>query len=97
MRLIETLGFGGETFESGPFWSAIARAARSGRARLTSHAGKSLELTLREALADGSKELTATHLLRGVLRDPGPIATALIETKLPLAELRTRAKGSAAA
>ena len=63
----------------------------------TSGARKSLELTLREALADGSKELTCTHMLRGLLRDPGPTATALIETKLSLAELRTRAKGSAAA
>lgn len=63
----------------------------------TSGARKTLELALREAIADGSKELSTAHVLRGLLRDPGPVATALIETKLPLAELRDRAKGSASA
>lgn len=63
----------------------------------TSGARKTLELALREALREGSKELTTLHVLRGLLRDPGPAATALIETKLPLAELRHRASGEAPA
>lgn len=64
----------------------------------TSEAKKTLELALREALADHAKELTATHVLRGLLRDPGPEVTAMIETKLSVADLRAlAAPGSSAA
>lgn len=62
----------------------------------TSGARKTLELALREALADEGRELSATHVLRGLLRDPGPAATALIEPTLPVAELLRRARDGAA-
>lgn len=48
----------------------------------TSGARKSLELALREAIAQGSREITATHLLRGILRDPGPEARAVVSPEL---------------
>lgn len=61
------------------------------RPPFTSGAKKTLELALREAIADQSKTLTATHVLRGLLRDPGPVAADMIQTKLPVATLRRRA------
>ena len=52
---------------------------------------------MREALVDGSREITTTHLLRGLLRDPGPEATALVEAVLPLSKLRAMAQRPSAA
>ncbi len=55
----------------------------------TPGARKSLELALREALVEGSREITATHLLRGLLRDPGPHVLAILPPDV-LGELRAR-------
>lgn len=44
----------------------------------TPGAKKAIELALREALVDNAREITATHLLRGILRDPGPEVAALL-------------------
>lgn len=54
----------------------------------TSGVKKTLELGLREAMADRSRTITTTHLLRGLLRDPGATASALIETEGAVAKLR---------
>ncbi len=70
------------------------RSDLSGKHRLTPGARKSLELGLREALAHSSPEITATHLLLGLLRDPGPRATALIASRMTPAELRALATAS---
>lgn len=55
----------------------------------TPGARKALELALREAIAEGSREITATHLLRGLLREPGPHVMAILDPDL-VAELRSR-------
>lgn len=78
-----------------PGW--LARLVQSDRPPFSPGARKALELGLREALADGSREITTTHLLRGLLRDPGPEATALIEAILPVAELRAKVQRPPAA
>ncbi len=57
----------------------------------TPAARKVLELGLREAIAEQRGAISATHLLCGLLRDPGPTATAMIATVLPVDELRRRA------
>jgi Clp amino terminal domain, pathogenicity island component len=53
-------------------------------------ARKALELALREALAEHAKEISVIHLLRGLLRDPGPAATALVASRIELDELRAQ-------
>ncbi len=55
----------------------------------TPGARKAIEVALRETIAEGSREITATHLLRGLLRDPGPHALAILNPDL-VAELRSR-------
>lgn len=62
----------------------------SDRPPFSAGARKTLELGLREALVDRSRQITTTHLLRGLLRDPGPVATALIDSVLPVDQLRDR-------
>ena len=81
-------------------WSAAAPRPRKsggvterllGRSnRMTPAARKALELGLREALVEQSREIGTTHLLRGVLRSPG----AVIPTIVPEATL-TRLRQSA--
>lgn len=51
--------------------------------RMTPAARKALELGLREAIVEQSREIGTTHLLRGVLRSPG----AVIPTIVPEATL----------
>lgn len=60
-------------------------------------ARKSLELGLREAMVDHSRQIGTTHLLRGLLRDPGQRTTVLIESVLPVQQLRQRVDESPAA
>ena len=55
----------------------------------TPGARKALELALRETIAEGSREITATHLLRGLLRDPGPHVMAILDPDV-VTELRNR-------
>ena len=57
---------------------ALARRLLGDHRPFTTGAKKSLELALREALADHAQEITATHCLRGVLRDPGPQVLRLL-------------------
>ena len=85
--------FGPDAWEKGdparrrrPGW--LARLVQADRPPFSPGARKVLELGLREALLDRSSEITTTHLLRGLLRDPGPEASALIEAIPPVAELR---------
>jgi hypothetical protein len=40
-------------------------------------------------LAEGSREITATHQLRGLLRDPSPHVMAILDPDV-VAELRSR-------
>jgi ATP-dependent Clp protease ATP-binding subunit ClpA len=68
--------------------SLIARLLPDHRP-FTPGARKALELALRETIAEGSREITATHLLRGLLRDPGPHVMAILAPDL-VAELRSR-------
>ncbi len=79
-----------QSFGPGTWASAgESQRARGLRGRLlgehrpfTPDAKKCLELGLREALADKSREITATHLLRGVLRAPGDGAVALLGAQM---------------
>jgi ATP-dependent Clp protease ATP-binding subunit ClpA len=57
---------------------ALARRLLGDHRPFTTGAKKSLELALREALADHAQQITATHCLRGVLRDPGPEVLRLL-------------------
>jgi hypothetical protein len=75
----------------------LERLVQADRPPFTPGAKKVLELGLREALLEGSREITSTHLLRGLVRDPGPEATALIEAVLPLAQLRAKVQHPPAA
>lgn len=72
----------------------LARLLPSGIGRFSPGAKKTLELALREAIADRSKEITTTYVLRGLLRDPGPTATAVISTRMSVGGLRERAGAS---
>jgi ATP-dependent Clp protease ATP-binding subunit ClpA len=76
-----------DTFGAAAWDRAAPRARRRGalaRRLLGDHrpfsagAKKALELALRETLADHAPEITATHCLRGVLRDPGPQVLRLL-------------------
>jgi ATP-dependent Clp protease ATP-binding subunit ClpA len=89
----------------GPFaWSAAAPGRRRPRGlagRLigehrpfTPEAKKTLELALREAVAQKAGEITSTHCLLGLLRDPGDQVTALLGPDR-LAALRTAARRAA--
>jgi ATP-dependent Clp protease ATP-binding subunit ClpA len=60
----------------------------------TAAAKKSLELALREALADSSREITGTHLLRGLLRAPGDNLGRILDEKT-MQELRDRSRRAA--
>lgn len=60
----------------------------------TAAAKKSLDLALREALADSSREITGTHLLRGILRAPGDNLERIIDAET-LKELRDRSRPAA--
>lgn len=60
----------------------------------TAAAKKSLELALREALADSSREITGTHLLRGILRAPGDNLDRIVDAQT-LQELRDRSRPAA--
>ncbi len=62
--------------------------------RLTPAARKVLELGLREALVEESREITTTHLLRGILRAPGDGVLQLLTPQL-LATLRTQTRRAA--
>jgi len=53
----------------------------------TPAAKKSLELALREAIVQGSNQITTTHLLRGLLRSPGDGVGSLIEADVRTALL----------
>ena len=73
-----------------PRASALARLLLRDHLPFSVGAKKALELALREALAEHAKEISVTHLLRGLLRDPGPTATALIASRIDLDELRAQ-------
>ena len=60
----------------------------------TAAAKKSLELALREALADSSREITGTHLLRGLLRAPGDDLGRIIDAPT-IQTLRDRSRPAA--
>lgn len=58
---------------------ALARGRRTGgRTPFTPGAKKALELTLREAVADGAGEIRAEHLLLGVLREGDGLGARLL-------------------
>lgn len=73
-----------------PRSSALARLLLRDHRPFSVGAKKALELALREALAEHAKEITVTHLLRGLLRDPGPVVEALVASRIELDELRER-------
>lgn len=86
-------------------WDDAAPAPRENRglaARLLGRTGritpagrKVLELGLREALADDAKEITTTHLLRGLLRAPGDRVTEIVPADV-LTRLREETRRRAA-
>jgi ATP-dependent Clp protease ATP-binding subunit ClpA len=54
------------------------RGSRRGHIRFTPAAKKSLELALREALALRSREITAAHVVLGLLRDRDSVAARVV-------------------
>lgn len=85
-------------------WAAAApRPRRSGGVserllgrskRMTPAARKALELGLREAIMDQSREIGTTHLLRGVLRSPGAVIPTIVPEST-LARLRQTTRRAA--
>ncbi|MBI1351266.1 MAG: Clp protease [Actinomycetales bacterium] len=63
-------------------------------ARLTPAAKKALELALREAIVDHSREISTTHLLRAILRSPGTVVPAIVPDAT-LARLRESTRRAA--
>ncbi|MBL0884744.1 Clp protease N-terminal domain-containing protein [Myceligenerans indicum] len=77
------------TFSDGAFDAATRRHGRGGHLPFTRDAKKCLELALREAVRLRSKDISAGHLLLGVLRDPrSPGARALSAAGTDLPTLR---------
>jgi ATP-dependent Clp protease ATP-binding subunit ClpA len=69
------------------------RRWRGGHIPFTSGAKKTLELSLREALAHKDDHIGSEHVLLGIVRAPSPIAEAIITAHVPLADLRTKVLG----
>jgi ATP-dependent Clp protease ATP-binding subunit ClpA len=83
---------------------ALSRRGRCRRGGVSMHvpftprAKKSLELTLREAVSLGARELTAEHLVLGLLREgDGVAARVLTEHGVTLAAAREKVAGRDAA
>ncbi|WP_063130293.1 Clp protease N-terminal domain-containing protein [Nocardia fusca] len=64
------------------------RGGRLGHIPFTRDAKKALELSLREALARKDKSIESGHVLLGILRTPGPVATELLGGPDEIARLR---------
>ncbi|NUP28698.1 MAG: Clp protease [Nocardia sp.] len=64
------------------------RGGRFGHIPFTPGAKKVLELSLREALARKDKSIETGHVLLGILRAPGPVATELLGGTAGIARLR---------
>jgi ATP-dependent Clp protease ATP-binding subunit ClpA len=62
--------------------------------RMTPAARKALELGLREAIVEQSREIGTTHLLRGVLRSPGAVIPTIVP-EATLARLRQTTRRAA--
>jgi ATP-dependent Clp protease ATP-binding subunit ClpA len=69
-----------------------------GHVPFTPRAKKALELTLREGIALGARELRPEHLVLGLLREGDGVAAQLLHARgLGLEEVRARVKGRDAA
>jgi ATP-dependent Clp protease ATP-binding subunit ClpA len=55
-----------------------ALRGRGGRVRFAPKSKKALELSLREALALGDREIGSQHLLLGLMRDPGERVSGML-------------------
>jgi ATP-dependent Clp protease ATP-binding subunit ClpA len=54
---------------------------RRGKLRFSRGAKKALELSVREAIALGERDIRADHVALGLLRDPGPAVTRALERR----------------
>jgi ATP-dependent Clp protease ATP-binding subunit ClpA len=69
-----------------------------GHVPFTPRAKKALDVTLREGIALGARELRAEHLVLGLLREGDGVAAKLLHSRgLGLEEVRARVKGRDAA
>jgi len=59
-------------------WGGVTQRLLGRSSRMTPAARKALELGLREAIVEQSREIGTTHLLRGVLRSPGAVIPAIV-------------------
>ena len=74
------------------------RGGTSGRVPFSARAKKALELTLREAVSLGERDLRAEHLVLGLLRErDGVAARVLAERGVTLAAAREKVAGRDAA
>ena len=78
--------------------SRHGRPGRFGALPFTARAKKALELTLREAVALGSKDLRTEHLVLGLLREGDGVAAEILTARgVTLDAVRTKVKGRDAA
>ncbi len=82
--------FGADAFDNAPPRSGRRRSRqrRSGRVPFTRAAKKSLELAVREAVANKDHEIGCEHLLLGILRSGDKAAVGLITEHVYTAQLR---------
>lgn len=82
-------GFGADALDRAiPADGSRRRDRRFGHIPFTREAKRALELSLREALARKDKSIESGHVLLGILRTPGPVATALLGGPDAIARLR---------
>jgi ATP-dependent Clp protease ATP-binding subunit ClpA len=85
-------GFGPDAFRDA-LGKSGRRRRRRGHIPFAKSAKKALELALREALAHKGKEISAEHVLLGILRAGDPASAALVTEHVGIDQLR-RAVGS---